>query len=168
MAKLNYVKKARKAHKHAGIKKGESYYWWSMAVGGRFVKYYSKEMPPRSRLTNSEFLGAMYDAEDALHAAIDELRAEKITVQDLAEAVREAAGIVTEQGEECQAKADNLSDAFPSGCPTIELLEERVSACEELAQELEQAADTIDDLADEKDGAEEAAQTAEDVSWSYE
>ncbi len=53
MARAHFVKKARKDNPAAGIKAGDSYYWWKFRRGG---KHYSKTAPRPSQLTQSEYL----------------------------------------------------------------------------------------------------------------
>ena len=69
MARATHVKKARKDIPGTDIKAGDSYYWWKFMVGGRGgPKHYSKERPRLSQLTQSEYLGTLYDLQDRLSA----------------------------------------------------------------------------------------------------
>jgi hypothetical protein len=153
MARVHYVKKARKANPVA--KKGEPYYWWKNRTPGRAagVKRYSKTQPRPSQVTASEFLSSCRTA---------------------AEAYREIAS-------SCEDKYGNLEQAFPGGCPTMELLEQRRDACETLADTLDGAADDIEALEEEPEPgedeegegeAESLADQIEDVlngvDWTFE
>lgn len=139
MARLHFVKKARKADKAAGIKKGDSYYWWSLRYSkmSRGVIHKSKTKPPRSRLTTSAYYGVVWDTEDAIAATAPEADALRSACEDAASALDELAG-------EQEEKLNNMPDALQSA-PTGELLNERKEACENAAQELRDLAGDIED-----------------------
>ena len=63
MPRVHHVKRARKAVKSAGIKVGDSYYWWKFRYGG---KHTSKTPPRQSQLTNSDKLSRAYAASESL------------------------------------------------------------------------------------------------------
>lgn len=159
MARVHFVKKARKARKAEGIKKGESYYWWAFRRGRTSWKRFSKEPPRRSQTTQSEYYAAMYDVEDD-YAAIDHGDA-----RHAAEAVREIASRVSEMRDEINDKISNLENAFPNGCPTLELLQERIESLDALESNLEGVADDLDSLAGDHDSAVE--ETLGNADWSY-
>lgn len=127
MARLHFVKKARKAHKDIGVKKGESYYWAAFRSGRSSFKRKWKNKPRRSQLTQSDFLGALYDIEDDLHEADKD---------GIAEAIETAVGALRDLADETQSKYDNMPEGLQSG-DTGQLLEERVNKCNEIADELE-------------------------------
>lgn len=169
MARLHFVKKARKTIRGAGIKKGESYYWWKFRHGGKRV---SKTKPRRSALTQSEFYGVMYDAEDDVAAAIEAFQGGG-DVADLACAINEAASSVSEQADECDDKASNLESAFPNGCPSLELLQNRAEQARSISDELESAAGQIEGSEPEEGETDEdwrsgIVSEAEGVNWDYE
>ena len=175
MARLHFVKKARKADKAAGIKKGDSYYWWKFMVGGRGgVKRKSKVKPRRSSLTQSEFLAAMYDAEDDLAVVLAAFESDG-DFEELATACESASEMVRQTGEDCQSKYDNMPDGLQQG-DTGQLLEQRVQQADEIADELENAATNIRDAMPDTDASKEeqeqartnAAGEAESISWDYE
>jgi hypothetical protein len=124
MPKVNHVKKSRKPVPQLDLPAGSEYYWWSMMVGSRGVKRYSKTPPTRSQLTNSEFLGRVYDIGDQLDAITDP--------DDLDSLIDD----IRELGQEQEEKFNNLPDSLQSSS-TGELLEGRASSCEEWASELE-------------------------------
>ena len=147
MTKAHFVKKARKAHPAGGIKKGESYYWWAFMVGGRGgPKHYSKTPPRRSQLTQSEFLGSLYDIEDDLAALTVE------TLEERDDIVQRLNDLADEQEEKCNNMPEGLQQSG-SG----EMLTERAEACRNAATELEQV-----DIED--DDKEAALQALQDVS----
>ena len=172
MARAHFVKKARKANKAAGIKKGDSYYWWKFRRGGKRI---SKTPPRRSQLTQSEFYGVMYDCEDTVaDAGAEFVKAEDADTSDLVQALRDAVTSIEEQRDQCQERFDNMEQAFSGGCPTMELLETRVSNCDDIIQSLEQVADDLEGEEGPAKGEtheqwrERCAQKLEEVSWDYE
>lgn len=158
MARAHFVKKARKAHKEGGIKKGESYYWWAFMVGGRGgPKHYSKTPPKRSQLTQSEFLGSLYDLEDAIS---------DLTADDgLESAVSDIAQQFRDLGDEQEGKKENMPDALQDS-ETGQMLEQRKDRCHEIADELDGLDFSVDtpDKAEAKEG-EDAAEDDDDNPW---
>jgi hypothetical protein len=160
MPRLHFVNKARKNHKEANVKKGESYYWWAFRIGRSSSKHYSKTKPRRSQLTMSEFYSGMYDFEDNMPNIDDE--ADPSIVDD----IRGTADEVRSFGDEQNEKADNMESAWPNGNPTIDLLRERAESCESIAQEIESACDSVDPEGD-TDWRSNFQSELEGVSWSY-
>lgn len=125
MARAHFVKKARKPYKNEGIKKGDSYYWWKFPYGS---KQRQKTAPRQSQLTQSEFLGTIYDIDDRLS-----------NISDLDDAQSERESIVSELQDlssEQEDRKSNMPDSLQES-PTGELLEERANQCNEFADELE-------------------------------
>ena len=125
MAHAVHVKKAQKDYPEHGIKKGESYYWWKFKRGG---KYYSKTAPRRSQLTQSAFYAAIFDIEDEI--------ADAPADDGLAGIADDIASRLRELGDECQSNLDNMPEGLQQGS-SGELLQERVSAMEQAADEIE-------------------------------
>lgn len=138
MPKLNFVKKARKDN--PVVKKGEPYFWWKFAFG---AKQYSAKTPARSRLTQSEFFGAIWSLEDGFVDGID-------NCEDMKTAFSDFIDDLTTVMEETEAKIDNMPESLQSS-PTGELLTERFEALEEWISEIE----SLDTDYDEEDGDEE-------------
>lgn len=141
MARVHYVKKARKDN--PAVKKGEPYYWWAFRFGG---KHYSKTPPKGSQLTQSEFLSQFLEISEAL----DEINLSPTTlgeVQDIASTLEDLASQMEDLASETQDKQSALEDAFPGGCPTLDLLEERSQAAEEAQQTIEEAKDGLESVA---------------------
>ena len=142
MTRLHFVKKARKNYKDEGIKKGESYFWWKFRYSS---KQKQKTRPRQSQLTQSEFLGAIYDINDRLsgisNSDIETVREERDSI------VSELQDLATEQED----KQSNMPDSLQYS-PIGEMLEERANYCNEFADEL----DGIDlDLEKEEDESDE-------------
>jgi hypothetical protein len=153
MARVHFVKKARKDNKAAGVKKGESYYWWANRMPGRAfgVKRYSKTPPRPSQVAAP---GSFRSCAAALQERLDDLTTEmsasdiKTELDDIA---LEARGLAEEQ----QEKFDNMPEGLQQG-DTGQLLEERREALENWAEELELVGEDEDDL----EGMIETAQAA--------
>lgn len=142
MPKVNFVKKARKNYKEAGIKKGESYYWWKFRFGG---KYMQKTAPRRSQLTQSDFLSAIYDIEDRISeiSTLEEAQTERDEI------VSELRDLASEQEDKLSNMPENLQSS-----PTAELLQNRADECNSFADELESVDLDIEEDEDIKDEEE--------------
>ena len=102
----------------------------------RGPKQYSATYPKASQLTQSEYLGQLYDLIDR----IDILSNEYDPVEDTEDILMELSCVADEArtlGEECQEKSDNMPESLQYG-PTGELLQQRADAMETWADELEQ------------------------------
>lgn len=125
MARAHFVKSARKDYPSAGIKKGESYWWWKFRYGSKRM---SKTQPTRSQLTQSAFYGQVYDLQDRIAGleASDSLPDE---VSDIADELRSL-------GEECSSNRDNMPEQLQDS-DSGSLLQERADAMEAAADEFE-------------------------------
>lgn len=141
MARVTFVKKARKDYPYSEIKRGDSYYWWKFRFGG---KIRSKTRPARSRLTQSAFYGTLMDLEDGMD--LESIEGIKSSLESAAEEVRSL-------GEEQTEKMTEMEQYFPNSCPVMEQLQERSDECESLADEMESLMDggfdELDDLISE-------------------
>lgn len=150
MPKVHFVKSARKPIPRAGIEVGDSYYWWKFRYGGKQV---SKTPPKRSQLTQSSFLAQLYDLEDGIEEQLqgasdqDELRS---MVEDIAAEIQ---NLCEEARDSLEAMPEQLQDG-----DTGELLQSRIDACEEWADEVE----SID--VDDEDTADDVAQRILDAN----
>lgn len=127
--KVTKVNKARKAIPEAGIKVGDTYYWWKFRYGG---KRYSKTYPKRQQLTQSSYYAAVFDIEDRigeLHkmSTADDLKSEIESIMDDIESLRD------EQEEKLMSMPDHLQETSSSG----QLLQERIDALESAYSEFE-------------------------------
>ena len=128
MPRVIHVQKAAKDYPDKGIKKGEAYYWWKFRYG---PKMFSKTPPRQSQLTQSEFLGSMYDIEERIQdlnaaAGFEAIESER---DSIAEELRELA-------ESQDEKLNNMPESLQQGS-TGELLDERRQNAEEMADSLE-------------------------------
>lgn len=143
MARAHFVKKARKDYPKAGIKKGESYYWWKFRFGPKVM---SKTPPKRSQLTQSDFLSQIYDIEDR----ISEMTADTDFETEIQEIVSELENL----RDECQEKLDNMPEQLQS-CGSGEILQNRVDSLEEMISELESVDTSVDETKEENETQEE-------------
>lgn len=126
MTTLHYVKKARKDNKAAGIKKGDSYYWWQFAFGR---KQCSKEHPRRSQyMTQSQHLGAIYDVEDQIEA---------MTTKDIVDGcLDDVISQIEEIKENCESNLDNIPEQLKYASAG-ETLQQYIDGCESWISDLE-------------------------------
>lgn len=120
MPKVHYVKKARKDN--PAVKAGEPYYWWKFRYGGM---RYSATHPKYSQLTQSEFLSTAYALGENIEDELSEDDAQEIVdalydLQDMA-----------------QSSLDNMPDALQDSSDSGQLLQDRVSMCDEWISEIE-------------------------------
>lgn len=117
-------KKAAKDYPDSGIKKGDLYWYVKIKLQrGGIVKRSLKPFR-RSQLTMSDYLGQLYDWEDAKNE-IESMD----SAQELADTIREL-------GEEQQGKYDNMPESLQQG-DTGQMIEQRAQACETAAEEIE-------------------------------
>ena len=124
MARLNVVKKSRKDYPEHGIKKGDMYYWWKFRFGG-VQKSLTK--PRRSQLTQSDFLGQVYDLEDEMNEAS---KIDEGTIDDWVSTLESLR-------DECQEKIDNMPEQLQENSSSGQLLQERVDQLEDWISTLE-------------------------------
>lgn len=153
MARVHTLK-AAKDYPEIGVVKGDTYYKWSRKIpsggGWRSATFKSKTYPKRSRLTSSEFLGAVYDLEDQISDAE--------SPDDLEGFAEDARGIGSEQEE----KFENLPEGL-QGSSTGELLQERAQQCEEWANQIEEAANAWRDAIEAADDDDEENEDPDEV-----
>lgn len=171
MARLHYVKSARKSYPNEGIEKGDSYYWWStrLTVGKRYLstKHRSKNRPPRSALVSSDFYKTLYDLEDRLSAIS---AADYETLDDVQSEAEDIASEIRSLGDECREKFENMPEGLQQGS-SGELLESRADACDAFADEIESfdfSSDLDDDASDEdkKSEVESKIEELQQISFS--
>ena len=140
MAKLHFVKKARKPIPEAGIEAGDSYYWFKRRVNGKGApKRCSKVKPRRSSYsTSSPFLGTLMDKEDELTGLV----AKSIPKEEVISWLESTANEIESLGEECLDKSSNVEAHMKNGSGTTgaEMLRDRAEHCSELARALREAA----------------------------
>jgi hypothetical protein len=145
LAKLHFVKRARKDYKDDGIKKGDSYWWIKPMIGGRggAVRRF-KDKPRQSQIESSDYLQSYLSIEESV---------EDITEFDgAADTLDELANEMEALGEEQEEKATNMEEHFPNGSEIINMLRERAECCSNTAESMRSAVEDINNLdADEED-----------------
>lgn len=123
MARVHH-RKAAKDYPDHGIAKGDMYYYTKIKTGPYTSRELRSKVPfKRSQLTQSDYLGQLYDWQDEQSALVE---------MDSAEAL---ADTIESLGEEQREKLDNMPEGLQQGS-TGEMLEERASACETAAEEI--------------------------------
>jgi len=141
MPRVTTVNAARKDYPDHGIKKGDTYYWWKFRFG---PVHKSKIYPKRQQLTQSAFLQALYDAEDALGGMC--------CFDDIAEIVDQLQGMRDECEESLENMPEGLRDSSDSGI----LLQERIDGLESAISELEQFEEPTREDYEDDDAYDEA------------
>jgi vacuolar-type H+-ATPase subunit I/STV1 len=149
MARLHFVKKARKNYKEYGIKKGDSYYWWAFRFGG---KHMSKDKPRRSQLTQSAFLSTLYEIEDSI---ADFQPGHPSEIYDF---IEDVVSQIEDLKSECENNLDNMPDNLRENSSSGQLLQERIDNLESWISELQ----SIDTEFDEDSAREDAKIEAEE------
>lgn len=153
MPKVHFVKKARKANKALGIKKGQSYWWWKNRLPGSAsgVKRVSFSPPKPSQVAGNPFTSQVL----SLGERLEELVAD----ESLADEIVGIASDVRQLADEQQEKYDNMPESLQSG-PTGELLKEREEALNAWADELESI-----EVGEEVEQLEEALLEAQETAY---
>jgi len=136
MPRVN-VQKANKNYPSEGIKKGETYYKWKFRYGP-LVR--SAIKPRRSQLTQSEFLGWLYDTQDGWDGRFLGCADQ----DDLDSAVEEAVSEIQEQIDELEEKMGNLPEQFQDAGPG-EILQERIDGLDSWMSDLESVNTELDE-----------------------
>lgn len=105
--RVHLVKKSRVDND--AVKRGAPYYWWKLPYGEKTV---SATYPSRSQLTNSDYLGCVFDLQDSLSEfTIDDS-------EDFEAMLEEISEVIGDISEQCQTNLDNMKKnlhAAPNG-----------------------------------------------------
>lgn len=126
MTRTHYVK-AAKDYPEQGIKKGDMYYWWKFRFG---AKHFSKSPPRPSQLTQSPFLGPLYDIQEKIANFTAETMTEVESFRD------DVASEIRELASQCEDNLSNMPDGLQQGT-TGELLQTRTDECNTWADDIE-------------------------------
>lgn len=145
MARVHHVKKARKANKAHGIKKGQEY-WWVQPNRWSGKRIFTR--PPRpSETTGSEYYGTLWEIQERMADAmkgpplaqrgeVQQPDKRPKTFEELRTMVEEWVGDLEQLKDDTQDKFDNMPEGLQSG-DTGQTLEQRVSDLEEYIGELQ-------------------------------
>lgn len=157
MARLNFVKKARKPRKEDGIKKGDSYYWWKFRFGPMHV---SKTRPKRSQLTQSSFKATLYDIEDNIAALI---------TNDICEGcLDDIISEIENLKDEAQSSLDNMPEHLQETSTSGEMLQNRIEELESWQGELEDVDLEIDESSIEQGIRDDNTKEEQDTDGEHE
>jgi hypothetical protein len=133
MARVNFVKRARKDINGTDIKRGDSYYWWKFKFGKKQV---SKIKPRDSQLTQSEFLGTIYEIQD---------RISELTINDdLDSEVQSIISDLESLRDECEEKRSNMPEQLQE-TGSGEILQNRYDSVDEMIDELQSVETDVDE-----------------------
>jgi len=149
MAKVD-KRTARKDYPDAGIKRGDTYYYTSLKLQrGGIIKRSLLPFKP-SQLTTSTFKSGWLSTQESFDASSKD-----------ADDIRAAAEDIRGLGEDAQGSFDNMPEGLQQG-DTGQMIENRVSECERVADQLEGLADEMgemeepvepeDEMSEEMDG----------------
>lgn len=79
----------------------------------------------------------------------------------LVEAMAEIASEIENIKDKCEEKVTNIEEKFPNGCPTLELMQERVEHCLALIMEIESAISEVEVA----ETVEEIEEAVNGISW---
>lgn len=167
MPRVIAVDKARKSPGTCGkcgkeIDKGTSYIWWKFRYGGKRIRCKNCPRPRQSELTNSDKLSRCYAAGEGIEDAIDSFR-KNYDVEDLRQAMEDAAAEIMEVAEEYRDSASNVESGMNGNrMPICDELEEKADNLEGKASDLESAASELEEF-DEDQVKEDAESELEDV-----
>jgi len=133
MAKAHFVKKARKAISNAGIKKGDSYWWWKFRNSAKQV---SKNPPRPSQLTGSDFMSRVLAVQETFEDCDDDK-------DEIRSCIDNAVSELEDLKRETEDKLSNMPEPLQGG-PTGELLQSRVDELDTMINDI-QALDVDDD-----------------------
>ena len=118
------------------IKKGEPYYWWQFAYSPKQI---SKTPPKASQLTQSEFLGWLYDLQERIENISD-----GISIEDLESEVDEIKSEMEEKKDEQEEKRSNMPEGLQDS-GSGEILQQRYDVLESAISEIESIDFSLDD-----------------------
>jgi len=135
-------RRARKDYPREGIKAGDLYYYTKIKLQRGGIEMRSLKPFKESQLTRSPFKSGFLAAGEAWDDS-----------EKTAEDIRAAAEAIRELGQEAQNSYDNMPEGLQQG-DTGQVLENRASTCESVADQLDSLADdleALEDLDDEPD-----------------
>jgi len=134
MPRVHVIKSARKDYPEFGIKKGDTYYKWSLMTGPRSSRTYKSLTKPRpSQLTSSGFLREFYSIQER----IEDLDANQFeTAEDLESTIQEITGDIESLADETEGNRENMPEGLQEG-HVGEMLQTRIDGLRDWASELE-------------------------------
>jgi len=140
-----HTQKAGKDYPEYGIAKGDTYYWWKFRYGG---KRKSKTYPRSSQLTQSEYLGWLYDFQEDVAGKLS-----TDSMESLEQSCQELKDELQEKVDELQEKLDSLPENFQYAGPG-EIIQERIDSVQGCFDTL----DSLEFLEDEEHDEDEKSE----------
>jgi len=131
------------------IVKGEEYYKARRRYAPMIVRCLDCGPPKASELTSSETLSQAYAIAEALDGT------SRDSIEDMAAALEDAYNELDTLIDEVTEKKSNLEEAFPSGCPAMEILEEYETELEGWREEIDNAKNEVESLQSDHDEVSE-------------
>jgi hypothetical protein len=160
LARVHFVKKARKDNKALGIKKGQSYYWWANRMPGsaQGIKRASLTPPrPSQVMAPGSFGSSVAELEERIgDITLESLVADGSddnAAENLKSELDDIVGEIRQLAEEQIEKYDNMPEGLQQG-DTGQLLEKRAQALNDWADELEGIEPDEDDVQSALDEAQ--------------
>lgn len=141
MARLHFVKKARRTYRGTGIKKGSSYYWWKFNYG---AKQRSLKKPKPQQLTRNDYEILLLDVDDIKDGLEVSMGGEHISA-DL-DSIKE---MLDEAKDRYQESFDNMPDQLQETSMAGEILTERIEGLEAYIADFE-GIEVNDDMDEEE------------------
>lgn len=130
MPQIHHVKKAPKANKAAGVKKGQPYWWAESWSGYRKTKSVWPNPPSALQLAELQYVENVLSIQHDMYAARPKDASDLEEMRDLwVEQIREIA-------EDCSVQFDDLADDLQQG-PSGKLLEDRAADMDQWAVDVE-------------------------------
>ncbi len=152
MPRVNRVEKARvdQGTCRCGkeIKRGDAYKWIKFRFGGRRIKCADCDFKA-SELTQSEFLGQVYDLNDRIAAITDDM-----SLEDIQSEVDDIATEFENLASECEDKLSNMPEGLQQGS-VGEMLQSRSDSCNEVAGNLQGVDFDFDEESERESAVEE-------------
>jgi len=123
MPRVHHIKKARKDFPASGIKRGDSYYKWSIKTGPAGGQVFrSKTYPKPSQLTLSPFTSELLSIQEEM-SGLETGNFE--TAYDLSSTLDDIIGRIDNLREETQASLDNMPEGLQQG-DVGQMMQERI------------------------------------------
>ena len=165
MPKVHTIKSARKDYPAEGIKKGDTYFKWSIKTGpATGIIYRSKTYPKPSDLTGSPFQKSLLEIQEH----ISNLEASGYeTAEDLSSELDGILGGIDSLRDETQTSLENMPESLQEG-GVGQMLQERIDGLDSWISDLQEV-DFIFDYDEEepkqKEGEEEEAFNIRHADW---
>lgn len=131
MPKVHHIKSARQDYPENGIKKGDSYYKWSLKTGPKSGQIFrSKTYPKPAQLTSSPFMQQFFGIEE------DIANLAFYDAEDLAVSLDDIISQIEQLRDNTQDSLDNIPDNLREG-HVAQLLQERIDALDNWVSELQ-------------------------------